>query len=140
MIERLDSIGSERSLEMVASARALFFALYDGNETKALSVIDDAIETYSSNDYPKLTKMDICVRFSNKLELGKCLDTLRDRIDKKSALFNSFKKSEAIYFALSGNAAKALRIVEREMGEYSEVARGRLIERINEIASYYPEA
>jgi hypothetical protein len=61
LIALLESLATETSLEMAASAKAQFIAVYEGNELRAFQVIDDAILAYPNNDYPTLTKMDIAV-------------------------------------------------------------------------------
>jgi hypothetical protein len=130
LIQKYDSIPGERAKEMAASARAYMASFYDNDQHRAFTIIDDAIGMFPTNKYPILTKMEIAVRASNKIALKECLDQLKDEGRRGSSFYNAYKRSEAIYHALMGDARKGFQIVEREMPDYSDTARARLLERL----------
>jgi tetratricopeptide (TPR) repeat protein len=134
LIGVLESLKSETSLEMAASSKAEVIAIYDNDEMRAYQIIDDAIATYPSNVYPRLTKMDISVRFLNAEMIRTCLQSIRSDVQRASSYFNSYKRSEAILAALEGDKRKATRIVENEMRNYSDTARARLLDKISSLS------
>lgn len=133
LIHVLQSIPGARAREMAGSARAFMASVYDGNESKALEIIEDTIAAFPKNDYAMLTKLDIAVRFYNKSEIRKCLDLLRRDAHSTSSFYNAYKKAEAVYEALNGNSRRALDIVDKEMPNYSDAARSWLLEKISSI-------
>jgi hypothetical protein len=130
LIDKYKSVPGERAREMEASARAFMASFYDNDQARAFDIIDDAISSFPTNKYPLLTKMDIAVRAGNKVALKGCLDKFRDEAHRGSSFYNAYKRSEAIYLALTGDFRKGMQIVEREMPNYSDTARTRLLERL----------
>lgn len=133
LIDALTKINSERSKEMLYSARALMAAIYDGRESNALDIIDEAIIIYNDNYYPVLTKLEISMRYLNAASIKECINKLKPKVDKNSPLYNAVKKGEAIYLAISGDKDKARSIIERDMSNFSQQAKDRLLDRISTI-------
>jgi tetratricopeptide (TPR) repeat protein len=130
LIEALDAINSDQAKEMVASARCQLAAVYDGDQVKALKIIDDAIDAFPNNLYPVVTKLDVCVRFRNKAGIERCVNILGKEKGQNKTFYIHLKRGEAILAALNHDIRTAIAIVDREFKHYSARGRDRLIERL----------
>jgi TIR domain-containing protein len=88
LLGNLEKIPSEKAQEMHKTSKAQFEAYIKNNKKQALWVIDEAISMYKQNIYPRLTKIDICLKFHDIEELQKTIDDINLEFDKKSDIRN----------------------------------------------------
>jgi len=63
VLNALSRIRSDKAQEMFYTAKAQYAAFVKNEKEEALGQIDLAIESYPENIHPKLTKIDICIKF-----------------------------------------------------------------------------
>ncbi len=125
----ISRISSEKGQEIEACMKARYEYYVKGDDGVALSIVNDAILLFQGSPYPLLIKM----------ELGIAMHSL-DLINEAVKLFDerkfddqgrtTRKKAELVRLALSGEAPKAIGLVDRELRMINPVARERFRQRL----------
>ncbi len=88
LLEIIKNIPSEKAQEMHSTSKAQFQAFIKNDKNRALLIINEAISIYKHNIYPRLTKIDICLKFNDITELQKTIDNINSDFGKKSDIKN----------------------------------------------------
>lgn len=115
LIETLDKIDTDISKEMFYNAKANYYSVFENNETKALYTIDQCIKEFPENPYPLVTKLEICEKFRNVIEMENTLKTLKLNNPRANTYTNTNIAFEAKLLALKGNITLAINLVDSKL-------------------------
>ncbi|WP_417359437.1 TIR domain-containing protein [Gallaecimonas pentaromativorans] len=115
IIERLNSIPSERAREMYCSARAKTFAKLDNDFDSAFTLIENTISNFPDVAYPVLTFADLAIQSRNVDKLKSAISKLDKLESKNSQTYRSYIRYKSIYLAMSGNLPEAIRLSKQEL-------------------------
>jgi len=88
VLTNLSRIKSDKAQEMYLTAKAQYEAFVNNDKDEAFGQIDFAIEKYPDNIHPKLTKIDICIKFK-EVDLLESLISELEGNHKQSDLYSS---------------------------------------------------
>lgn len=115
LIETLSIIDTDISKEMYYSAKANFISVFENNEIKALAIINQCIEEFPETPFPLVTKLEICEKFRNTIEMENTLKVLKLNNPRANTYTNTNIAFEAKLLALKGNISQAISLVDSKL-------------------------
>ena len=101
----------------------------------AFQEIEDAINHFSDNDYPLLTKADLAVHFRNIEKLREAVVMLESKLSRRAQSYRSFLRFKAYLIALDDDAVSAKKFVEKNLTGLGKKAMDRMVQKIDELAN-----
>ncbi|MFJ5362253.1 TIR domain-containing protein [Pectobacterium sp. CHL-2024] len=135
IIQTLITIDSEQSKEMAKSASAMYAAKIEGNEIKAIDLINDCIAIYPESPYPYLTKCDIGLKFKSIPNLEDALNSLGRMKKRKIISERTLTKYQSYLLALNGDEKGAIQLITNEISRYPQENKDRILKRIKEFST-----
>lgn len=134
VIDNLKNMESRKAHEMASIAQSLYYAKIEQNEEKAFNSINDAINAYADTYYPILAKCDIAIKFRNIKALEEAVNSLEPISKKSEQIGRSFNKYKAYLLALQGHKDRALQIISKEINQYPEHNKNKILRKIEELS------
>lgn len=132
VLNALAKIRSDKAQEMHFTAKAQYEAFVKSNREEALGQIDLAIETYPDNIHPKLTKIDICIKFREKELLEKLIKELETNHIQSDIYSSIIMIGKVKLYALKGLINEATVIIDTKLKyQLPDYAVQKLINEIN---------
>jgi len=133
ILEKLAANLSDRSQEMYLSARALYLAFIENNQTDAISVINEAVDLFQNIIYPRINKFKICHHFNMK----ECMQTViaemeREISTENSHFYFSLISSKCYYLSSIGKIDEAYILIDTSLKSFGEDAREHLKVKISQ--------
>ena len=133
LIEELQSIGSDISIQMADIARAEYLAKCKGNYPAACDAIDDAVQKYPDSHYPLLVKAFLAARYFDLDRLRAAYEKL-DRLSKERTISdNSLVRLKSYLVALDGDLDKAVAFAESNLHRCPEYSRLAFLDRLRDV-------
>ena len=76
---------------MYRTSLAQYYAYIENEESKAIDIINDAINMYPKKIYPYLTKLEILNHLKDMDEIECTIDLIEKRFDKTSEIFRKLQ-------------------------------------------------
>ncbi|MDY0263428.1 toll/interleukin-1 receptor domain-containing protein [Syntrophotalea acetylenica] len=118
LIEELDGIKSQQSIEMTFIAKAQYSSKMENRKEPAYGYLDDALGLDQDSIYPLLAKFDISLRHFDLPVMEATLGDLQRVAQKRTISQNTISKNRAYYLAAKGDIPEAYKILETSFQNY----------------------
>ncbi|MES9899733.1 MAG: TIR domain-containing protein [Sedimenticola sp.] len=132
---KLDIDPSDQAQEMAISAKSRLLAFYDHDYERAFEEIEKAIDRFTNNNFPLLTKADLAVYARDIKKLREAIASLEASLSRRAQTYRTFQRYKACLIALEGDADSARRFIMKELKGLGENASNRLIHKVEELAN-----
>lgn len=115
VLSTLERIRSEKAQEMFLIAKAQYAAFIKNDKEEAIGQIDYAVDLYPDNIHPKLTKLDICIKFKEIQLLEAIINELEANYNQGDIYYTIILVGKTKLLALKGQRNEATVLIDTKL-------------------------